>query len=207
MRMLCGFNSVFITLKLPISHEKEPLQLYEIISLPVPVNESSTHATQLLNLPNYLAITSHQQFYLTLDKVDIATCHKHHLYLCNFNKAFKPVTEKSCVISLFANDKDNINTICDFRFLTDHLSPTAMEVSDETALIYNSKMSLSLVCPNNKTIIQGCNFCLIQLPCRCSITSKYWLLSPKTYKLPNDEENRNFSSHKLGSLATIFQQF
>ena len=53
------FGKIYITLKFPISHEKEPLQLFEVISLPVPVNETSTHATQLLDLPKYLAVTSH----------------------------------------------------------------------------------------------------------------------------------------------------
>lgn len=47
------FGAIYVTLKFPLSHEKLPLNLYQVISMPVPVNETSNHATQLLDLPDY----------------------------------------------------------------------------------------------------------------------------------------------------------
>ena len=113
-------GKLYITVKYPISHKKEPLQLYKVIVMPLPLNESSNHATQLLNLPQYLAITNHQQFYITFDKDEIASCHKHNIFLCNFNKPLLPVTEKSCIISLFANDKRFVRLQISSKFVAAH---------------------------------------------------------------------------------------
>lgn len=55
---------VYLSVKFPISTHKAPMQLYEVTSLPVPINISSSHATQLLNMPKYFAITKHHDYYL-----------------------------------------------------------------------------------------------------------------------------------------------
>lgn len=197
------FGAIYVTLKFPLSHEKLPLNLYQVISMPVPVNETSNHATQLLDLPDYLAITSHQQYYLLLDKTDLATCHKHQLYLCNFNKALMPVTQKSCIMSLFANDKQSVNEMCNFRFQHDLLRPTAIELSAGSTLVYNS-YHLIVDCPNNQTILHGCSMCIIQLPCRCSITTKYWYLPPRLVKCQTESKVQIFHPVNLALLQQFF---
>ena len=42
-------NSLFITIKLPISAHKHNLKLFGVKSFPIPINTTSNHATQLLN--------------------------------------------------------------------------------------------------------------------------------------------------------------
>lgn len=197
------FGAIYVTLKFPLSHEKLPLNLYQVISMPIPVNGTSNHATQLLDLPHYLAITSHQQYYLLLDKTDLATCNKHQLYLCNFNKALKPVTQKSCIMSLFANDKQSVNALCNFRFLQDLLEPTAIELAEGSTLVYNS-YNLIIDCPNNKTILHGCSMCVIQLPCRCSITTKHWYLPPRLVKCQTHSKVQLFHPVNLALLQQFF---
>ena len=142
-------NTLYVTLRFPLSHEKEPLQLFQVISVPVPVNNTSSHASKIQNIPEFLAITPHQQFYLTLDKVDLATCNMHHMYLCSFSKAYVPITSKTCIMSLFANDKPSINELCDFRFHLDVLRPNIIELTEGKVLIYNS-YNLVVDCPNQK---------------------------------------------------------
>ena len=39
-------SRIFITLKLPVSFYKEPLNLFQVVTVPVPLNSSSPHATQ-----------------------------------------------------------------------------------------------------------------------------------------------------------------
>lgn len=197
------FNTIYLTLKFPISHEKFPLQLNQVISMPVPVNESSNHATHLLDLPEFIAITSHQQYYITLEKADIASCHDHQVHLCNFNKALIPVTQQSCIISLFANDKQMVNKLCDFRFRENLLNPTAIELSASSTLIYNT-FNLVVDCPNNKTVIHGCSMCVVQLPCRCSITTQYWHLPPRLEKCQLKSQIKIFHSVNLALLQQFF---
>lgn len=196
-------NSIYITIKFPVSPEKEPLKLYEIISLPVPINATSSHATMLLNLPQYLAITSHQQYYVTMEKADLATCKKHGTYLCSFNKALTPVTQMSCVMGLFANDKSVVNKFCDFRFMENHLSPTAIELSATSVLIYNS-FNLVIDCPKYQDIKHGCSMCVMTLPCQCSITTKHWYFPPRLVKC-HKQLNKTEVFHPIN--LALLQQF
>jgi len=146
------------------------MYLYELISLPVPVNSSTSHATQLLDLPKYLAVTHHQQFYTTFNTENLASCSKHSIFHCDFNIALTPITSPSCVIGLFANNKQWVKKNCDFRFLPDLLKPQILELSYTSALVYNS-WNLALDCPQSKRVLPGCAFCVLQIPCQCSIST------------------------------------
>ncbi|CAG2252222.1 unnamed protein product [Mytilus edulis] len=65
---------LFISIKFPISTFVNPLTLYKINSYPVPINTTSNHATQLLDLPQYLVITSYNRQYAELSDDFIKTC-------------------------------------------------------------------------------------------------------------------------------------
>lgn len=102
--------SLYIAVKFPITSHKEPLRLYKVISYPVLINSTASHATNILHLPTYFAVTSHQQFYTTFTTQDLETCqHEPSNIHCNFNKALTPVTSPSCTIGFFANNKKWIN--------------------------------------------------------------------------------------------------
>lgn len=53
--LLCArvHSTLFLTLKVPISPFKQPLLLYDIYSIPVPINSSTSHATTLMDIPHY----------------------------------------------------------------------------------------------------------------------------------------------------------
>lgn len=46
-------SHLYLTLKIPISPFQQPMTMYRVYSYPVPVNSSSNHATQLIDLPSY----------------------------------------------------------------------------------------------------------------------------------------------------------
>lgn len=46
-----------LTVRFPISTQANPLQIFQVISLPVPINNSLQHATQILDLPESFAMT------------------------------------------------------------------------------------------------------------------------------------------------------
>lgn len=72
-------------------------------SYPVPINSTASRATNILHLPTWFAVTSHQQFYTTFTTADLETCqHEPSNIHCNFNKALTPVTSPSCTIGLLA---------------------------------------------------------------------------------------------------------
>lgn len=64
-------TKLYITIKLPISHFTDPLHVFKVISLPVPLNSTSKHATHLLGMPDNLILTSNQQFYTTVSDIQL----------------------------------------------------------------------------------------------------------------------------------------
>ncbi|CAC5387891.1 unnamed protein product [Mytilus coruscus] len=143
-----NFSSLFITVQFPVSSHAQPLQLYKIISLPVPTptNKTTMHATKLLDLPQYLALTYQHDYYLPLSTDDLTNCVHGPIVFCTFNKALIPITVHDCSLALFQNNVKQVSRLCNFRFLENHLSHDIIELTPTSVLVYDSE-ELDLVCP------------------------------------------------------------
>ena len=179
---------IYVTVQLPISHFKDPLTLYKVISVPVPINSTSTHATQLLNLPNNFIITANKQYYAGISNFDLSVCTGNQVRYCQSNIALSPVTSASCILALFGNDKSQVKALCDFRFLQAVLKPEIIELSPNSLLIYRTPL-ISLECLNDHKMATGCDFCLFKLPCRCSISTNNYYLAPRLASCHRDNDN------------------
>ena len=173
-------SSLYITVRFPVSSHAQPLQLYKIISLPIPVtsNTSLKHATQLLDLPQYLALSYQHDYYLPLYSSDLTNCVHGNVIYCNFNMALVPTSVPQCSLSLFQNDVKQVSRLCNFRFLENHISHDIIELTPTSVLVFDSE-ELDLDCPQSQRKIPGCTFCVIDLPCRCSLSSKNVYFSPR----------------------------
>ena len=98
-------NTLYVSVKFPISPFAKPLMLYKINSFPVPVNDTSNHATQILNLPSYIAVTYDIQYYTFFGNQELNKCKFNKILQCNYNKMLTPAIKKSCAFSLFNNKK------------------------------------------------------------------------------------------------------
>lgn len=115
-------SSLFITVNLPVSHSKEPLQVYNVILLPIPINSTSTHATHLLNLPENLLTVDHQ-FYAFITDFKLSECKGKAFRQCPFNIALKPITTDTCILVPYVNIKEKVKALCDFRFIPLFIQP------------------------------------------------------------------------------------
>ena len=171
-------TSLFITVKLPISHFKDPLLVYNVISLPVPVNSTSAHATHLLDLPENLILTSDHQFYTTFTNTELGKCKGKSLKHCSFNVPLTPITTESCILALYVNSKKKVKTMCDFRFLHDAVKSSIIELNPYSLALYRTPL-LSMECGKKHKMIKGCDFCIIKLPCQCSVITSDFYLAPR----------------------------
>ena len=192
-------TNLYVTIKLPISYFEKPLTMYKIISAPVPVNSTSTHATQLLNLPPYFLITANKQYYAAISDLELTLCTGKTIKYCTSNVALTPVTADSCILALFANDKTKVKSLCDIRFLQDIVKPQIMEISPNTLLVYRTPL-LSLECLNDHRMVEGCDFCLFKLPCRCSISTNNHFFAPR---LASCHHNDNITTLHPVNLALL----
>ena len=181
-------TNIYVTIKLPISYFREPLHMYKIVTVPVPVNATSTHATQLLSLPPYFLMTANKQYYAAVSDFDLTLCTGNTIKYCTSNVALTPVTSASCTLALFANNKAQVKTLCDFRFLQNIVKPQIIELSPNTLLIYHTPL-LSLECLKDHRMVTGCDFCLFKLPCRCSISTNTHFFAPRLASCHHDADN------------------
>ena len=181
-------SKLYIAVKFQMSPFQRPLSLYKILSYPVPINSTSNHATQLLNVPEYFAVTENKQYYATFSSAEFIACSKSFHWSCKFNKVLSPATHESCIMSIFQNDKALIKKHCDFRFLINHLFSQIIEISKSEILVYQSDL-LEFDCKNGKRMIKGCNFCKLVVPCECSISTSQMYLSPRLASCHNKTQN------------------
>jgi len=164
-------TNFYISIKFPLSALPKPLVLYEIISLPVPINETSLHSTQLLDLPSYFAISDDNQHYTTLDVAQLSQCSGDEILYCTYRLALKPITVPSCELALFQNRSSEIKDLCNFRYVTQPKPSDLIEVDQSSVLVYRIPL-LSLTCPTSQRMIQGCTFCIIHIPCYCTLSTQ-----------------------------------
>ncbi|MEW8546929.1 MAG: envelope fusion protein, partial [Candidatus Thiodiazotropha sp.] len=181
-------SKLYITVKFPVCPFPEPINLFQVQTFPVPVNHSTAHATQLLDLTHYFAITQDLQYYAMLQNWELESCFGSRIMLCHQTKALIPSTHQTCASALFTNDKASVKTLCNFRFLTDHIKPDLIEVTKNSVIVYNNLL-LELDCATNKKMIKGCNFCLITKPCHCSISSQENYLPPRLSSCQHKTDN------------------
>ncbi|XP_069107346.1 uncharacterized protein, partial [Argopecten irradians] len=182
-------STLYILLKVPISPFAQPLLLFKTYSFPVPINATSTHATQLLNVPDYFVHSSDNQHFTTLSHKQLQMCsaQDNNIFYCSFHVALSSVAKHSCLASIFYNQKDIIKSTCDFRFVQSILKPSMIEVAPSNFLVYHISM-LALNCPTGQKIIKGCTFCVLGIPCRCSVTSDALFIPPRLGKCKNDTQ-------------------
>ena len=130
------YGNLYISVKFPISTHNQPLQLYKVITLPVPLNATSSHATQLLNVPEYIAITHHHDFFVHLSSTDLLKCTPTSLSLCPNNIPLTPFSTSDCTMAIFQNNPKMVNKLCDFRFVPNALKPNLIELSPTSVLVY-----------------------------------------------------------------------
>lgn len=101
--LLCArvHSTLFLTLKVPISPFKQPLLLYDIYSIPVPINSSTSHATTLMDIPHYFAHTHENQHFTLITSHHISKCIGTSVLFCSFHFAlhrYHPHAFQHCFI-------------------------------------------------------------------------------------------------------------
>ncbi|XP_013407917.1 uncharacterized protein LOC106171932 [Lingula anatina] len=196
-------NSLFINLQIPISAYPHTLDVYEVKTFPVPLNQSTNHASQILDLPKYLAISHDKQHYFPMNNPTWKKCHGDHVKLCPFVYPFRTATHFSCVTALFFDLSDVITETCNFRFLHNVVQPNVRELSIGKLLLYNIT-DITVECPTSTTSQPGCQYCVIHYSCFCGLTLDSFYLPPRVYDCKNDTSITKLHPVNLGLLQYFY---
>ncbi|CAC5398189.1 unnamed protein product [Mytilus coruscus] len=135
--------------------EELTLSLYKVISKPVPINETSEHATQLIDTFDYFVQSADNQHFAVTDNQKLSKCTDQNIQSCSFHLPLTSTASPTCISALFSNQKEQIHNLCDFRFLIDTLKPDIHELSSASILVYRTNL-IALDCPSGQKIMKGC---------------------------------------------------
>ena len=145
-----------------------PLDVFHIRSFPIPINSTAKHATYIQNLPSYMAISHSRAYYINFDHAFWRTCYQIHPIFCPTQHALTPISTSSCISALFLQQKSLILQHCNFK-ISPHIVTPHIEKFDDRQFLMRSVPSFQLHCLTSVRTVTGCLFCLIQIPCLCSI--------------------------------------
>ena len=181
-------SKLYISVKFQVSPHKRPLSLFEVNTFAISLNETSNHATQLLDLQVFFAVSSDLQYYLALENSDLNQCSQSNLLTCSESKELIPATQPSCILVRFNNDKTLVKEMCNFRVILHYLAPKVTRLTQTEILVYNKDV-LEFDCPSGKRMEKGCIFCNVTVPCKCSVSETQTYLPPRLaacHKSSND---------------------
>ena len=116
--------SLFISLKFPPHYFI--FDAYKVLSFPVPLNQTSTDATQIRDIKDYFIIASNRHFHTSFSRIAFDRCHGSNLLMCPLHPMLKMISEVTCEAALFLNDKQHIKSKCNFRFLPKEIQPNIL---------------------------------------------------------------------------------
>lgn len=170
-------KQLWVTVKFAVGPNSRDT-LYMVTSFPVPYGKGSNHATRIADVPHYIVVRQQSSGieYATLTDSDfISQCHTIGSYqiLCSMGLVFKTEHSADCVIALLKNNNADIHRRCTFTFLKDHYKEgeSSLDVLTSNSVLVTRQDRLNMDCKNSKRVIRGCHFCMIKLPCQCTIRS------------------------------------
>ena len=132
--------------------------------MPVPLNHTTTHGTQLSNTPDYFAISKDQHSFIEMSHMDFTSCAGSPLRTCPLIQGQRATRNPTCA-SLFLEHSPS--QYCRFRLQEHVVEPMLKEVEEGLALLSNIT-EVIFTCRNQVYKKPGCMFCLIKLPCECA---------------------------------------
>ena len=170
-------------MQIPLHFKESNLDLYKVITLPVPVNQTTKHTTQLLDGSEYFILSKNKMYYNVPPKTYINRCIiEEHYFQCPFKILLKSVEHNSCILSIFQNHKDDVKELCNFRYVPNVIFPNIIPLSHSTVLVHEIEY-LMLSCNESRTRIPGCKLCIIQTKCGCSLSTKEMYIMPSIKKM------------------------
>lgn len=171
-------DSLYLVLKLPLkSVSMGHATVYEVLAMPMPVPNNPARATQLVNIPSYVAVTDNNKFYASLEAKDLTACSGVKLRVCNNPLPFKSTAAKSCIVALIHGNTPDIKHLCNFTFTLQEPTPYIIKLSTGQVIV-SDKNDISMQCHAGSRVLSGCSHCIYDVPCSCSVQTKSAYIPP-----------------------------
>jgi hypothetical protein len=162
-------NKIYITMSFPLSLTRVPLTLYQVTVLQMPIDSDNKHASYIKEFPKFVAYSQTQEWFLEFDGMPHIA--KDGLYLIQHNPtALKHRENPTCFSAIMELDRASIQRLCEFV-----IQPYAAK--QRVSILHNNRLLLqfvekyTLVCPNETKTHEGCQLCVLEIPCFCKFVA------------------------------------
>lgn len=124
--------------------------------------------------------------------------------VCDTNFALTPFTTNSFVLALYFNNVKAVHKLCNVRYPQNYNPQTnIIEITSTSVLVYHSPQ-LTLDCPSEQKILPGCHFYIIDIPCRCSLSTNTLYFAPRFFNCYNITKQHS-TAHPIN--LALLQEF
>ena len=171
-----GFSFI---IRLPLQTENSAFQLFSTTALPSKLENSSLSA-YVYNIAPFFGITASGSHYIELSHSDFSRCSTGIVKTCPISTAISPISQPSCLSSLFSGSSDGVHRLCS-KMIVHRASPLAIRYpSGHTWLLFlpfSLDIHLSCLRFNRfhiKTIQVSSGTYKLQLPGKCQLTTTFF---------------------------------
>jgi len=161
-------SHLLIQVHLPVTTVLSSMVIYQVHTTSVLVSEKLNHTTQVIGLPRYILVDENKEYYVSWDK-QLDDNYDGLMYVTDGSLQLKSFDfAPECVSALFQDNAAYIMDRCDFEMEQKALLPSITFLSRSEFLVVNMP-NLTIECRGESDVLPGCDMCVKQLACGCTI--------------------------------------
>ena len=200
-------NTLIVLIKFPLKQIGGVLKVYRAYSFPVPftagmnTGEGEKPYTQIVNIPDYIAVTDNGEYYLTLSSAIYQTCEGDGIKICRRGMpSLQHAGTLNCLSALYFDNSDGIQKACDIIMINEPPPGKAVQlVGDNSFLIHGAsggddlwRMRCVMDSKSTQQVIKPCSMCRVQIPCFCTFGANEFEINARVTECINKVNEQGY---------------
>ena len=167
-------GSLFIHVQVPYYNQLHKLDLYRLVTQPIPLYPHMPNASGVSfvsNVDKYFAISRNGRIYTTLSEEAYSSCQSGPMVICEHDLFYHHDIVDSCEMALFVRNSSLIKKFCDVKASFIEVRDQIRHLEDNEYLITSNAGFYQVVCPNSPItrMVEKATFFKITLGCQCRL--------------------------------------
>jgi len=194
-------NTVYLTIKLPLTHFRGPLMLYKSIVVPLQV-PNQQHVTKLTAVPAVVAWGRDEDYYIEFDA--IPPLKESGLYNLNTgSEALRHRNTPSCITAIMENQLSMINSLCQAVLQPFGTKPSVTVLASSKLFLINIA-NYTISCHNGSVQqLSAMESKIVWVPCGCTFDSNVAYYLPRQLNCDESNPENTEESNDLGYAVNL----
>ncbi len=177
-------STLYINIPVPLQSSASIYHLYRTHVWPVALNATTSNASMVQDVSDYIAVsTDNQRYYILLSNDDIAGClNSDGVYKCSHINSAIHVDVPSCTSAIWRNEPELIHKLCRTHYSPYALAEKVINIDGEDEVFITSNDEYwheTCIGYSSPRKVPGCNGCRVKLKCGCTLWGSQWRIPAK----------------------------